>query len=155
MTPPSDQLRNAFQKALVAPTVIQQGDIFSVGDDPKNPVVKFPEDDLDSSQGFRRKRTLHEQCFVMVIQDDKVNSNIAFPYVLIAPLTHAAREKEFTVKIPAQYFAADIPGDSFALLHLAQPILKLFLREHSGNVPVNSNEFTTIRATYLRLLGII
>ena len=155
MPPPSQPFKDAFQKALVPSAEIHQGDIFAVGDDPKNPIIKFPEDNLEQEGKPKQPRTFHKQRYVLVIQDDKANSNIAFPYVLISPLTHDARETEYTVKIPTEFLAQHIPGDSYALVHLSQPILKIFLKEHAGHVEVNSKEFETIRATYLRLIGII
>lgn len=151
----SEQFKEALSKALVPTVKIHQGDIFSVGDDPQTPIVKFPENSLPPESRHKKKRKFHKQRYVLIIQDDKVNEDIAFPYALIVPLSHLGRETEYTVSIPTQYLAGHIPGDSLALVHLTQPILKIFLREKVGNVPIKSEVFTKVRATYLRLLGII
>lgn len=151
-------LRDAFEKSLVPSIEFHQGDIFSVGDDPDNPIVKFPEDNLKKQSaegGKKRKRTFHPQRYVLIIQDDKANNNLALPSVLVVPLSHTGRETEYSVLIPTEYLADHIPGQSIASINLTQPILKIFLRKKSGNVPKNSEVFTKIRATYLRIIGII
>jgi len=55
-----DKLKIQLSKKLIPAIQIRQGGIYRVVDDPANPIVKFPEDNLPAGHP-RKKRTFHKQ----------------------------------------------------------------------------------------------
>jgi len=149
-----DKLKEQFYQKLFPTIAIRQGGIYKVVDDPANPIVKFPEDNLPSEHP-RSKRTFHNQRYVVVAQNDNLNNDNHFTHVLVIPLSSKGRETPLTVMIPDDYLAQELPGPSCALVYLSQPILKVFLEKEVGFITPSDDIFTTIRSIYLRILGII
>ena len=69
-----DKLKNQFYEKLIPSIAIQMGGIYRVVDNPQNPIVKFPEDNLPPEHP-RSKRTFNKQRYVFVIQSDQLNQN--------------------------------------------------------------------------------
>jgi hypothetical protein len=149
-----DKLKKEFFKKLIPTIEIRQGGIYKVGDDPENPIVKFPEDNLPTEHP-KGKRTFHAQRYVLVIQDDKLNQDKNIISVQVIPLSSKGRDTPLTITIPDECLSEAIPGPSIARVHLTQPILKVFLQEEVGYVATNSETFKSIRAIYLRLIGLL
>jgi len=63
-------------------------DIYSVEDNPKNPIVKLPTDNLHSE---RKKRTHHKKRYVLIVQNCPVKLN-QYKTILIAPLSSQGRD---------------------------------------------------------------
>ena len=133
---------------------VTQGSIYKVSDHPKNPIVKFPEDNLPEDHS-KKQRSFHKQRYVLVIQDNTLNQNRKINSVLVAPLSHRGIDTNLTVVIPTQFLGQTLPGDAVARIHQTQPILKYFLEEEVGRIPHADELWTTIRATYLSILNII
>ena len=149
-----NNLKGQFFKKLIPNIEIRQGGIYKVPDDPKNPTIKFPTNNLPKEHP-KSTRSYHKQRYVLVIQDNKLNSDYNFPYVHVIPLSSKGKETSLTVEIPDEFLAQEIPGPSLALVYLSQPILKIFLEEEIGFLPSSHDIFTTIRSIYLRLIGLI
>ncbi|MFQ5863880.1 MAG: type II toxin-antitoxin system PemK/MazF family toxin [bacterium] len=149
-----DKLKKEFFKKLIPTIKIRQGGIYKVADDPENPIVKFPEDNLPTEHP-KGKRTFHAQRYVLVIQDDKFNQDKNIISVQVIPLSSRGRDTPITITVPDDYLSEGILGPSIARLHLTQPILKVFLKEEVGFVPTNSETFKKVRAIYLRLIGLL
>jgi len=147
-------LKDQFLKKLIPSIEIRQGGIYKVPDDPINPIIKFPTNNLPEDHP-QHTRTYHNQRYVLVIQDDKLNKNLSFHYVQVIPLSSRGTETSLTVEIPDELLSQEIPGPSYALVYLCQPILKIFLEKEVGYISPSHDIFTTIRAIYLKLVGLI
>ena len=154
MTDLSNKLTNQLHKKLIPTVDIRQGGIYRVADDPENPIVKFPEDNLPPDHP-KHKRTFHHQRYVLVIQNNELNQNPDFTHVQVIPLSSQFRETTLSAEIPEQFLAQELPGPSYALVYLSQPILKIFLTSEVGYVDPSHEVFTKIRAIYLRLVGLL
>ncbi|MBC8186390.1 type II toxin-antitoxin system PemK/MazF family toxin [candidate division KSB1 bacterium] len=149
-----DKLKDQFLRKLIPTIIIRQGGIYRVVDDPQNPVVKFPEDNLPLKHP-RGKRTFHKQRYVLVFQSNELNNKNEFPHVQVIPLSSKGRDTELTVEIPDEFLSDGIPGPSIALIHLCQPMLKIFLEKEVGFVLPSHDISTTIRSIYLRIIGLM
>ena len=128
----------------------EYGGIYAVFDDPKNPIIKFPEDNISAVQ-----RKFHSQRYVLVIQADALNKAHHLYSVLVIPLSHRGTNTPSTVVIHPQ-FSKNIPNESsVALVHLTQPILKTFLIRKVAQLDKNGEEMTKIRAVFCRIVGLI
>ncbi len=148
------KLGDAFWEKLIPTIEIEQGGIYKVDDDPKNPVIKFLSDNLPNEHP-KKKREFHNFRLALVIQSNKINDDNNMPSTLVVPLSHKGRNTDFTVEIRTKYLDDSVPGDTVAHVHLTQPILKILLRKKVGYLPETAEEFTTIRAVYYRLLRLI
>ena len=149
-----DKLKEQLFQKLIPSIEIRQGGIYRVVDDPNNPIIKFPENNLPPEHP-RSKRTFHKQRYVLVMQNDELNQNNQFPHVQVIPLTSQGRETALTVEIADEFLAQELPGPSCALVYLSQSILKIFLEKEVGFIPSSHPIFTKIRSIYLRLIGLL
>jgi len=147
-------LKDQLLKKLIPAIEIRQGGIYKVPDDPVNPIIKFPTNNLAEDHP-ERTRTYHKQRYVLVFQDEKLNKNSGFHYVQVIPLSSRGTETSLTVEIPDEFLSQEIPGPSYALVYLCQPVLKIFLEKEVGYIPPSNAIFTTIRAIYLKLIGLL
>jgi len=154
MTELGNKLKEQLYQKLIPTIEIRQGGIYSVADDPQNPIVKFPENNLPSDHPHG-SRSFHSQRYVLVIQNDVLNKDPHFKHVLVIPLSSQFRETHLSAEIPAQLLSQEIPGQSYALVYLCQPILKVFLTKEVGYMAPSHDVFTKVRAIYLRLLGLL
>ncbi len=145
-------LEAAFEKANLSGNDIKQGGIYKVGDNSENPTVKFPEDNLPKE---RYDRTFHDQRYVLVIQANRINNILSESSVLVIPLSHRGRDTDYIVEIDSSFLIDSLPDKSYAYILITQPILKELIFESVGFVDPNSDLFTDIRSTYLRIIGII
>jgi len=147
-------LKEQFLRKLIPSIEIRQGGIYKVPDDPVNPIIKFPTNNLPEDHP-KKIRSYHKQRYVLVIQDDKLNKDIGFPYVQVIPLSSRGTQTSLTVEIPDEFLSQQIPGPSYAIVYLCQPVLKIFLEEEIGYISPSHDIFTKIRAVYLKLVGLI
>jgi len=91
----------------------------------------------------------------LVTQSNELNQNPHFIHVQVIPLSSQFRETSLSVEIPDQFLAQELPGPSYALVYLSQPILKIFLVSEVGYVDPSQEVFTKVRAIYLRLVGLL
>jgi len=128
----------------------EYGGIYAVSDDPKNPILKFPQNNIPAV-----KRKFHSQRYALVIQADTLNKAPHLHSVLVIPLSHRGANTPSTVVIHPQ-FSEGIPDEpSVALVHFTQPILKNFLIRKVAQLEKNGEEMTKIRATFCRIVGLI
>jgi mRNA-degrading endonuclease toxin of MazEF toxin-antitoxin module len=146
--------KEQFLNKLIPAIEIRQGGIYKIPDDPQNPIIKFPTNNLPENHP-QRARAYHKQRYVLVIQDDKLNKNLSFHYVQVIPLSSRGTETPLTVEIPDEFLSQEIPGPSYALVYLCQPVLKIFLEQEVGYISPSHDIFTTIRAIYLKIVGLI
>jgi mRNA-degrading endonuclease toxin of MazEF toxin-antitoxin module len=147
-------LKEQFLNKLIPAIEIRQGGIYKVADDPINPIIKFPTNNLPENHP-QRTRTYHKQRYVLVIQDDKLNKNLSFHYVQVIPLSSRGTETSLTVEIPDEFLSQEIPGPSYALVYLCQPVLKIFLEQEIGYISPSHDISSTIRGIYLKIVGLI
>ncbi len=128
----------------------EYGGIYAVFDDPKNPIIKFPEDNISAVQ-----RKFHSQRYALVIQADALNKAHHLHSALVILLSHRGENTPSTLVIYPR-FSEDIPNkSSVALVHLTQPILKNFLIRKVAQLDKNGEEMTKIRAIFCRIVGLM
>ncbi len=128
----------------------EYGGIYTVSDDPQNPIIKFPKDNIPAV-----KRTFHSRRYALVIQADPLNKAPHLHSALVIPLSHRGENTPSTLVIYPR-FSEDIPNkSSVALVHLTQPILKNFLIRKVAQLDKNGAEMTNIRAIFCRIVGLM
>lgn len=115
----ADQLRAAG----ISSKQIQQFDVFSIDDT----VITFPEERLNQT------RRAHEKRFVIILQNNKDNTDPTIKIVTIAPLSTRSQHHrlDFLLKKQDNQFLRD---DSYIRIRHIQPILKTDLATKWGNV---------------------
>lgn len=125
-------------------TQLNQGGIYEVPDYPDECAVRFPEEEKRKYEGKR---------YILVLQNDRLDNDKNYPFLLIIPLTHRGKENEVTVKIPPDFLGDEIPGESYAKISLIQNIHKKRIIRKCGQVPPASVEFKTIKTILKHLIG--
>ena len=106
---------------------IQQFDIFSIPDE----LIIFPEERLGQT---RRK---HQVRLVIVLQNNRDNSDPTIKLITIAPLSQSPQHHrlDYLLKKADHQF---LKGDSFIRIRHIQPILKVDLKSKFGKVIQNN-----------------
>ena len=126
------------------------GGIYTVSDDPRNPVVKFPANNIPGS-----RRTHHPQRYVLVVQADAFNEDKEVESVLVVPLSSKGRDTPITIEIHPT-LSEEMPDEpSVALIQLIQPIHKRFLNRKVGQLDTSGQEFKDVRSGLLRVMDFL